>query len=135
MNDDELITTARAHAARAHRGQTDKRGRAYLEHLTEVAAAVEHAGTTAAVVALLHDLLEDTTDTDLSAYPPQVREAVRVLTRREGEAYDAYIERVAKNPLSRLVKLADLRLNHATAPEPRLEARYARAIARLEQQD
>ena len=29
-------------------------------------------------------------------------------------------------------KLADLRLNHATAPEQRLKDRYARAIARLE---
>lgn len=65
-------------------------------------------------------------------YPQQVQEAVRTITRQAGEAYDTYVERVAKNPLARTVKLADLRLNHATAPEQRLKQRYARAIERLE---
>lgn len=132
MDDDELITQALAHAARAHRGQRDKRGRPYIEHITEVSAAVDHEGTHAIAVALLHDVLEDTNDTDLSAYPKPVQEAVHAITRQEVETYDAYIERVAQNPLARTVKLADLRLNHATAPEERLKKRYARAIRRLE---
>src|SRR5690606_4825505 len=102
------------------------RGRPYIEHVTEVSAAVDHEGTHAIVVALLHDVLEDTNDTDLSAYPKQVQEAIHTITRQAGEAYDAYIERVAKDPLARLVKLADLRLNHATAPNDSLKERYAR---------
>lgn len=59
-------------------------------------------------------------------YPQQVQEAVRTITRQAGEAYDTYVERVAKNPLARTVKLADLRLNHATAPNDSLKERYAR---------
>jgi|SRR5690606_9138301 len=134
MDNDELITQALAHAARAHRGQRDKRGRPYIRHVTEVSAAVDHEGTHAIAVALLHDVLEDTNDTDLSAYPKQVQEAIHAITRQEVETYDAYIERVAQNPLARTVKLADLRLNHATAPNDNLKERYARAIRRLERQ-
>lgn len=135
MDDGELITTALAHATRAHAGQTDKRGRPYIQHVTEVAHAVEPHGPTAVATALLHDVLEDTQDTDLTPYPPEVREAVEVITRREGETYANYIERVAKHPLARVVKLADLHLNHATAPEERLRERYARAITRLEEEE
>jgi len=132
MDDDELITKALVHASRAHRGQRDKRGRPYIKHVTEVSAAVDHEGTYPIVVALLHDVLEDTEDTDLSAYPTQIQEAIHAITRKVGETYADYIERVAKNPLARLVKLADLRLNHATAPNKSLKERYARAIKRLE---
>lgn len=137
MDDNELITHALAHAARAHQGQTDKRGRPYIQHVTEVSEAVDHEGTHAIIVALLHDVLEDGKDEhkDLSAYPQQVQDAVQTITRREEETYEAYIERVATNPLARTVKLADLHLNHATAPEERLRERYARAIARLQQKD
>ena len=101
---------------------------------TGVSAAVDQERTHA-IVALLHDILEDNNDTDLSAYPKQVQEAVHTITRQAGETYDASIERVAQNPLARTVKLADLRLNHATAPEERLRERYARALTRLEQEE
>lgn len=135
MDDNELITLALAHAARAHQGQTDKRGRPYIQHVTEVSSAVDHEGTHAIIVALLHDVLEDGKEhhKDLSAYPQQVQDAVHAITRKAGETYQAYIERVAQNPLARTVKLADLRLNHATAPQESLKKRYAQAIRRLEQ--
>lgn len=135
MDDNDLITQALAHATRAHAGQTDKRGRPYMRHVLEVAAAVHQNGPTAMAVALLHDVLEDTTHTDLTPYPPEVREAVEVITRQDTETYATYIERVAKHPLARAVKLADLKLNHATAPEERLRERYAHAITRLEQEE
>lgn len=135
MDDNDLITRALAHATRAHAGQADKRGRPYLQHVTEVADAVRPHGAKAVAVALLHDVLEDTTHTDLTPYPPEVRDAVEVITRQEEETYADYIERVAKHPLARAVKLADLHLNHATAPEERLRERYARAITRLEQEE
>ena len=38
-------------------------------------------------------------------------EAVEALTKREGEDYEAFIRRVAPNPIAREVKLADLRDN------------------------
>jgi len=97
-------------ATRAHRGQVDKVGHPYILHALRVMLRQEDE--TAQVVAVLHDVLEDThvTLADLRAagYSEQVRAAVDCLTRREGELYEAMIERVAANPLARQVKLADL---------------------------
>ncbi len=66
-------------------------------------------------------------------------EAVEALTRREGEDYEAFIRRVAPNPIAREVKLADLRdnsdLSRITDPTERDRERvrkYQRAIKFLE---
>ena len=66
-------------------------------------------------------------------------EAVEALTRREGEDYEAFIRRVAPNPIAREVKLADLRdnsdLSRIADPTERDRERvrkYQRAIKFLE---
>jgi hypothetical protein len=66
--------------------------------------------------------------------------AVEALTKREGEDYEAFIRRVAPNPIAREVKLADLRdnsdLSRIAEPTDRDRERirkYQRAIATLEQ--
>ena len=67
------------------------------------------------LAALLHDVVEDTYVTldDLRdrGYSDEVVAAVDILTRRSGEPYSIYIERVSTNELARRVKLADLRHN------------------------
>ncbi|MHC1691460.1 MAG: GTP pyrophosphokinase [Sphaerochaetaceae bacterium] len=67
------------------------------------------------VVALLHDVLEDTPLTRHSlvfhGFPDEVVEAVVALTRRADELYSVYLARVRDNALARRVKLADLRHN------------------------
>jgi (p)ppGpp synthase/HD superfamily hydrolase len=97
---------------------------------------------TARIVAALHDILEDTrvTPADLRAagYSEHVRAAVDCLTHRPSETYEETIERIARNPLARRVKLADLADNlDPKRPAPadsaaaaRL-ARYAAARQRL----
>ena len=87
-------------------------------------------------------MVEDTETTlgDLRrlGYPEAVVAAVDRLTRRGGEPYEAYIERLAGDPVARRVKLADLadnlannrRLGPAPAVRERV-ARYERARARL----
>jgi hypothetical protein len=40
-----------------------------------------------------------------------VIEAVAGLTKRDGEEYDAFVQRAARNPVSRVVKKADLEDN------------------------
>ena len=95
----------------------------------------------AQIVAVLHDVLEDSSVTlaELRAggYPDEICEAVDCLTRRPGEAYDAMIARVARNPLARKVKLADLEDNmdpRRRVPGPGEEQRqvkYREAQARL----
>lgn len=90
------------------------------------------------LVALLHDCIEDgyASRKELAQeFPGWVQDAVWELTRREGESYAAYIERIAEGSvLARNVKLADLRVNHArcVVDGNDLIRRYRRAIERLE---
>ncbi|WP_261331571.1 HD domain-containing protein [Maritalea mobilis] len=96
-------------AFHAHAGQVDKAGNPYITHLVRVSASLSDRD--ARVVALLHDVLEDTATTaeDLAAkFPPDICAAVEAITKRPGEGYDTYLARVAANPISREVKLADM---------------------------
>jgi (p)ppGpp synthase/HD superfamily hydrolase len=128
-------------AAKAHAGQVDKAGQPYVLHPLRMMLAVTTAE--ARMAAVLHDVVEDTTVTfdDLRAagFPASVLEAVEALTKREGEDYEAFIRRVAPNPIAREVKLADLRdnsdLSRISEPTERDRERikrYSRAIAYLE---
>ncbi|MDP2999501.1 MAG: HD domain-containing protein [Bryobacterales bacterium] len=97
-------------AATAHRGQVDKAGEPYILHPLRVMLQLEdQAGR---IAAALHDVLEDTATTADNlrdwGYGEEVIEALEALTKREGEGYADFIERVAPNPLARRVKLADL---------------------------
>jgi (p)ppGpp synthase/HD superfamily hydrolase len=100
-------------AAQVHTGQVDKAGQPYILHPLRLMLAV--SSTEARMAAVLHDVVEDTTVTldELRAagFPATVLEAVEALTKREGEDYEAFIRRVAPNPIAREVKLADLRDN------------------------
>jgi (p)ppGpp synthase/HD superfamily hydrolase len=98
------------------------------------------------IIAVLHDVLEDTAcsvvDLRRAGYSEQVIKALDHLTRRDGEAYEPYIERIAENTLAQQVKLADLtdnlannrRLAGVSARRDVQEriTRYERAIARLQ---
>ncbi|WP_028045846.1 HD domain-containing protein [Cellulomonas sp. URHE0023] len=104
-------------ATTAHEGQTDKGGEAYIGHPLRVMARVE--GDDARMVAVLHDVLEDTpvTAADLLALgcPAAVVAAVDALSKRPGETLDESMRRVAEHPLAVVVKHADLDDN--TDPE------------------
>jgi (p)ppGpp synthase/HD superfamily hydrolase len=69
------------------------------------------------IVAVLHDVIEesDTTLDDLRALglAESVTAAVDLLTHREADSYEAYIDALADSPLARAVKVADLRDNLA----------------------
>jgi (p)ppGpp synthase/HD superfamily hydrolase len=97
-------------AVQAHKGQTDKAGEPYILHLFRVMLRMEEEESR--IIAVLHDVVEDTPVTldELRAagYSERVLAALDALTRRKGEDYSAFIERVASNPVSRRVKLADL---------------------------
>jgi (p)ppGpp synthase/HD superfamily hydrolase len=86
------------------------------------------------MVALLHDVLEDTPVTHqglLNLFAEDVVEAVVVLTRTEGEPYVDYIRRVARHEVASLVKVADLRDNLSTDPPGDLGRRYEAALVYL----
>lgn len=81
-------------ATTAHAGQTDKAGAAYIGLPLRVMARV--AGDDARMVAVLHDVIEDTpvTAADLLAlgYPAAVVDAVEALSKRPGETLGEHAE-------------------------------------------
>ncbi|MFQ3568508.1 MAG: GTP pyrophosphokinase [Aggregatilineales bacterium] len=97
-------------ATQAHRGQRDRGGAPYIYHPLRLMLAVETEAER--FVAILHDVVEDSDlsleDLRAHGYDEAIVEAVDCLTRREGEPYQAMIERIKNNPLARRVKLADL---------------------------
>ncbi|GGM52624.1 HD domain-containing protein [Dactylosporangium sucinum] len=133
------VADARELAYAAHRGQVDKAGRPYFEHVAEVARRLEEHGDEAVMAGYLHDIVEDTDITlgqlRTMGFPEQVVEAVDAVTWRDGEDYMDLIARAAAHPLGRLVKLQDnltnsdearlALLDDATAD--RLRRKYARA--------
>lgn len=115
----------------AHKDQQDKSGLPYVFHPFHLAEQMQDEVTT--VVALLHDVVEDTEYTfeDLTemGYPHQVIEALRLLTHDDAEPYLEYVARVKHNPVAAAVKLADLRHNSDLS---RLDAVTEKALARRE---
>lgn len=127
-----------------HAGQVDKAGAPYIEHPRRVAERVRGMYPPAAVVAWLHDIVEDTPVTLRGlrevGFTDEVVYAVEALTRREGERSEDYYKRVRVNPLARMVKLADIadntdprRLSFLGPHEvTRLIKKYAKALDALD---
>ena len=128
-------------AAERHRGQRDKVGEPYILHPLRVALRLRDDRERLAAV--LHDVVEDTgvTVDELRerGLEENVVAAIETLTKRDGEDYRAFIERVAQDPIARAVKLADLADNLdpdrlAALPfeeQQRLRAKYEPARERL----
>ena len=100
-------------------------------HSTEVAARVEGE---AKVVALLHDIVEDTPATieDIEfMFGIRIAEAVDLLTRKKEDTYFDYIHKIATSgdKLAIEVKLADLadHLEKVDTLKPSLKKRYEKA--------
>ena len=97
----------------AHAGQVDKSGLPYVHHPLHLAEQMSDEDTT--VVALLHDVVEDTRYTleELEAmdFGPDIIEAIRVMTHDDSVPYMDYVREIAGNPIARQVKLADLAHN------------------------
>ena len=69
------------------------------------------------MTAVLHDVVEDTEialdDLRDAGYRPEIVDAIEVLTHHTNDSYEQYIESVARNPVARRVKIADLEENLA----------------------
>ena len=109
----ELTKKALAFCYEAHKGQVDKTGLPYVFHPLHLAEQMTDEDTT--VVALLHDVMEDTphTEQDLRALGigDAVIEALRLLTHDPTVPYMDYVAQIKSNPIAKTVKLADLRHN------------------------
>ena len=109
----ELTKKAMRLCFKAHRDQVDKSGLPYVFHPFHVAEQMTTEETT--VVALLHDVIEDTDYTlaDIAAmgFPQPVLDALNLLTHDDRVPYMTYVAAIKSDPIARAVKLADLRHN------------------------
>ncbi len=115
----------------AHKKQKDKSGIPYVFHPYHLAEQMQTEQTT--VVALLHDVMEDTAYTaeDLAAmgFEKAVIEALLLLTHDPAVDYMEYVGAIKENAIAKAVKLADLRHNSDLT---RLDAVDEKALARRE---
>ena len=97
----------------AHKEQSDKSGIPYVFHPFHLAEQMQDEEST--IVALLHDVIEDTEYTleDLRkmGFGDSVLAAIDLMTHEDGGPYMDYVEKIKTDPIARTVKLADLRHN------------------------
>ena len=137
---ESLLKRAIAIAAKAHEGQVDKAGNPYLAHPLFVMKNV--ASLELKIVAVLHDAVEDSELTleqlRSEGFPEVLVSAIAAITKIEGEAYAAYLERVIANPIALRVKIADVthnldlrRITHPTEADFQRIAKYKKVLSQL----
>jgi (p)ppGpp synthase/HD superfamily hydrolase len=135
-----LLERAIAIATQAHAGQVDKAGKPYVEHPLFVMKQVNSLEEK--IVAVLHDAIEDS-DLTLenlrsAGFPEGLLEAIAAITKTEGEAYEAYLERVMGNAIALRVKIADVshnldlgRIAHPTEKDLQRIEKYKKVLIQL----
>jgi (p)ppGpp synthase/HD superfamily hydrolase len=126
------LERAIAIAAEAHAGQVDKAGAPYVLHPLRMMLRVSSIDER--IVAVLHDVCEDCPGWTLDrlrgeGFPDHIIEAVRSVTKRDGESYEAFARRAAANQIGRRVKLADL---HGNCDLSRIAVPSERDLQRIE---
>src|SRR5262245_21648512 len=133
MDPQTILETAIRIATAAHAGQRDKEGLPYITHPLRVMARVQNLEAQA--VAVLHDVVEDTSTTldDLrrAGLPDHILDALRLVTHDKNEPYADYVIRCKASPIARAVKLADLEDNTRLDRTILRPDRIARDLARI----
>jgi (p)ppGpp synthase/HD superfamily hydrolase len=97
----------------AHKEQKDKSGMPYVFHPFHLAEQMTDEATT--VVALLHDVVEDTDttfeDLEKQGFDEEIISALKLLTHNDDTPYMDYVAEIKSNKIATAVKLADLRHN------------------------
>ena len=133
----ELTKKAAKIACQAHMGMEDKSGWPYIMHPVHLAEQMETED--ACVVALLHDVVEDTDitmeDLEREGFTDVQLHALKLLTHDESVPYMDYIRMVRTDPLARTVKLADLdetRIPEMSEKDLKRIRKYREAVKILE---
>ena len=138
-----------------HDGQKDKLGKPYILHPLRVMQAVMEAvsddhsrrSTDSGMVAVLHDVIEDT-GLDINVirnkFGPRVATRLLILTKRPDETYGHYIGTIQSqsgiDPVLRVIKIKDIEDNLGRIPElsktdeataRRLVKKYGNALIQL----
>jgi (p)ppGpp synthase/HD superfamily hydrolase len=138
MNLERAIAIATA----AHADQVDKAGAPYISHPLRVMRAQD--SEEARIVAVLHDVVEDCSGWTFKrlkdeGFSTTVIDALRLVTKIEGEDYENFVRRAAGNPISRAVKIADIqdnmdlsRIANVTTRDLERIEKYSHALALLQ---
>ena len=126
------LEKAIALAATQHAGQLDKGGQPYILHPLRL--MLQFSNPTLQIIAVLHDILEDTATTaeDLKAlgFSAEIIQAIQALTKQTGESRLEAAKRTTLNPLATQVKYVDVLDNMNLS---RINNPTARDFARLEE--
>lgn len=109
----EMTKKALSLSFEAHKDQKDKSGMPYIFHPFHLAEQMKDEAAT--IVALLHDVVEDSDytfeDLKREGFGPQILEALELLTHDPKVPYKDYVAKIKGNELAKAVKLADLAHN------------------------
>lgn len=112
MINTKLTRKAMIIAYKAHQNQFDKANVPYIYHPIHIAEQMDTE--LECIVALLHDVVEDTDITlnDLEKeFPKEVIDLLKILTHDKKIDYIEYIKKVKTNPIATKIKIADLKHN------------------------
>lgn len=123
-------------ASIAHAGQKDKAGKPYILHPLRVMLTVasdKHATDEQKIVAVLHDVIEDTYVQEQhlreNGFSEDIINAIKSVTKIKGESRMDAAKRAKQNTIGRVVKLADLKdnmdLNRIAKPTDKDRSRVA----------
>ena len=129
MVNTELTRKAMKIAYNAHINQVDKSSVPYIYHPIHLAEQMDTE--TECIVALLHDVVEDTDVTFEQLeqdFPEEVIEELKLLTHDKNTDYMEYVKKLKVNPIAKKVKIADIKHN---SDETRLEKITVKDIARI----
>lgn len=119
MINTKLTRKAMVIAYNAHMNQYDKAGVPYIYHPIHLA---EQMNTELeCIVALLHDVVEDTDitfDQLEKDFSIEIIEILKLLTHDKNTDYIEYVKAIKKNPIAKKIKIADI--NH-NSDETRLD--------------
>lgn len=111
----------------AFRYTKDKNGAPYVLHCLEVMNGVKDRGYEVMSAGVMHDMVEDIPGFTLEylrtlpEFSPRMVELVDLMTKRENQTYDEYIERLSNDPDAVAIKMADLRHNSQIGRLPGFE--------------
>jgi (p)ppGpp synthase/HD superfamily hydrolase len=139
MINTKLTRKAMIIAYEAHKNQVDKSGVPYIYHPIHVAEQMDTENE--CIIALLHDVVEDTNVTFKQLeeiFSKEIIDILKLLTKKKEIDYYEYINKVKENTVARKVKIADIehnldrsRLDIITDKDIKREEKYKNALSML----
>ena len=139
MINTKLTRKAMIIAYEAHKNQVDKSGVPYIYHPIHVAEQMDTENE--CIIALLHDVVEDTNVTFKQleeVFSKEIIDILKLLTKKKEIDYYEYINKVKENTVARKVKIADIehnldrsRLDIITDKDIKREEKYKNALSML----